>query len=156
MNNRIIRLSKLTSILILGISLIVSSCQKENKEEPQPTKKEMLVNKWKVSDLLAPGGSSVIGMDIDEVKCLKDNIFTLASNDTFTIDEGTVVCDPSSAGKGTWMLTDSDTKLKFTPDDGGDPLIFTIVELNTTTLKVSYEITDIPLPGIYTIVLTKQ
>lgn len=156
MNYQIIRLGKLTSIFVLGISLILSSCQKEKEEEPQLTKKEMLAQKWKVSDLLAPGGSSVINMDIDEIKCLKDNIFTLSANDAYTIDEGSVVCDPSSAGQGTWMLTDNDTKLKFTPDDGGDPLIFTLVELNSTTLKVSYEITDIPLPGIYTIVLIKQ
>ena len=95
---------KLTIILFLGIATCLTSCQKEPKEDPEPTKKELLVNKWTVLDVLAPNNISVIGLDIAQIKCLKDNIFTIAANGTYTIDEGTVVCDPSSAGSGSWPL----------------------------------------------------
>ncbi|MBN8858915.1 MAG: lipocalin family protein [Sphingobacteriales bacterium] len=147
---------KLTIILFLGIATCLTSCQKEPKEDPEPTKKELLVNKWTVLDVLAPNNISVIGLDIAQIKCLKDNIFTIAANGTYTIDEGTVVCDPSSAGSGSWTLTENDSKLTFTPNGGGDPLVFTLIDVNSTTLKVSYEMTDIPLPGTYTVVLQKQ
>ena len=156
MSHRIARWGQLTIILFLGIALYLTACQKEQKENPEPTKKELLVNKWKVSDVLAPGGSSVIDLPVAQITCLKDNIFTLAANNTYTIDEGTVVCDPSSAGSGTWALIENDSKLKFTPDSGADPLVLTLKDVNSTTLKVSYEMTNIPLPGIYTIVLQKQ
>ena len=60
MSHRIARWGQLTIILFLGIALYLTACQKEQKENPEPTKKELLVNKWKVSDVLAPDGSSVI------------------------------------------------------------------------------------------------
>ena len=156
MSNSTARWGKLTMILFLGIALYLTACQKEQKEDPEPTKKELLVNKWTVLDVLAPNNISVIGLDIAQIKCLKDNIFTIAANGTYTIDEGTVVCDPSSAGSGSWTLTENDSKLTFTPNGGGDPLVFTLIDVNSTTLKVSYEMTDIPLPGTYTVVLQKQ
>ena len=105
--------------------------------------------------MLAPGGISVIDQPFEQITCLKDNIFTIAANDTYTIDEVAVVCDPSSAWSGSWELIENDSKLKFTPDGGGDPLIFTLIDVNSTTLKVSYALTD-PLPGVYTVVLQKQ
>jgi hypothetical protein len=155
MSNSTARWGKLTMILFWGLTLYLTACQKEQKEDPEPTKKELLVNKWKVSDVLAPGGISVIDQPFEQITCLKDNIFTIAANDTYTIDEGAVVCDPSSAGNGSWTLIESDSKLKFTPDGGGDPLIFTLIDVNSATLKVSYELTD-PLPGVYTVILQKQ
>ena len=156
MSNSTVRWGKLTMILFGGMTLYLAACQKEQKEDPEPTKKELLVNKWTVSDVLEPGGTSVITLPIPQIACLKDNLFTIAANDTYTIEEGTVVCDPSSAGNGTWALIENDTKLKFTPGSGDDPLVFTLIDVNSTTLKVSYEMTDIPLPGTYTIVLQKQ
>ena len=155
MSHRIARWGQLTIILFLGIALYLTACQKEQKENPEPTKKELLVNKWKVSDVLAPDGSSVITLPFPQIICLKDNIFTIAANDTYTIDEGAVVCDPSSAGSGSWALIETDTKLKFTPAGGGDPLIFTLIDVNSTTLKVSYQLTA-PVPGVYTVILQKQ
>lgn len=157
MSKSITHLGKLILIFFGGVALFLAACQKENKEDPQPTRKELLVNKWTVSDVLEPGGSSVINFPVPQITCLKDNIFTIAANDTYTIDEGPVVCDPSSAGTGTWTLTANDTKLTFTPDGASDdPLVFTLIDVTGTTLKVSYEMTDIPLPGTYTIVLQKQ
>lgn len=131
--------------------LISGSCKKDDKKEtPEPTKKELLSNKWNVTDLLL-NGTSVYNLNIPQVKCAKDNVYTLAADNTYTIEEGAIVCDPSTAGSGTWALSENDTKLQFTPQTG-DPLIFTINELTTTTLKFSYtEDSD-----TYTIVSTKQ
>ncbi|HRO48478.1 DUF5004 domain-containing protein [Agriterribacter sp.] len=145
------------ALLLLFISVFaLTSCKKDKTDkEEEPTKKELLSNKWKVSDVTNEGGTSVIGLPVPQIICLKDNIFTLKANDTYTIDEGAVVCDPSTAQSGTWKLTDNDTKIEFT-QAAGDPLVVTLVEVNTTTLKISYELTDIPLPGTYTVTLQKQ
>lgn len=107
-----------------------------------------------VSDVLEPGGTSVINLPVPQIVCLKDNIFKLLSNDSYTIDEGAVVCDPTTAGNGGWALVENETLLKFTPA-AGDQLSFSLVEVNATTLKLSYELAG-TLPGKYTIILKKQ
>ena len=137
---------------------ILISCQKDKDEEPAtPTKKELLSNKWKVVDVKNAGGTSVIDAPFPQIVCLKDNIFTLKADDTYTIDEGAVVCEPSTAQSGTWSLTSNDTKIQFTPATG-DPLTFDLIDVNATTLKIAYAITGTGLPavdGTYTIILVK-
>ncbi len=143
-------------LLILGVFAFVSCKKDKNEEEKELTKKELLANKWKVSDVQDAAGNSYINVPIDQIQCLKDNIFTLRSDNSYTIDEGSVVCDPSTAQSGTWSLTSNDTKIEF-KQPGSDPsLVVTLVDINATTLKISYELTDIPLPGIYTVTLQKQ
>ncbi len=143
------------SLLVFFVSVFFFlSCQKEHAEPKEPTKKELLINTWVVSDVLEPGGSSVINLPVPQIICLKDNIFELLSNDTYIIDEGAVVCDPTTAGSGDWALVENETVLKFTPAVG-DQLSFNLVEVNATTLKLSYELTG-TLAGIYTIILKKQ
>lgn len=137
------------------LTLLVS-CKKE-KEEKNLTKKELLSNKWKVSDVLDKNGNSIINVPFPQITCLKDNSFTLRTDDSYTIDEGAVVCDPSTAGSGEWELIDSETKIKFTSSTE-DPLIFNLIEVNASTLKIAYEITDTGSPdldGDYTIILIK-
>jgi len=112
-------------------------------------------NKWKVSDIQDSLGNSYIAIPVDPIKCLKDNIFTISADDSYSIDEGAVSCNPSTASTGTWALTDSDTKLKFTPTTG-DPLILNLLDVTETTLKVSVFLADAPIPGTYTIILQKQ
>lgn len=132
------------------------SCKKDKTEdEKELTKKELLANKWKVSDIQDASGTSYIGYPIDQIQCLKDNTFTLRADNSYTIDEGAVVCDPSTAESGTWSLTNSDTKIEFTRTTD-DPLVVTLITVNATTLKISYELTNIPLPGTYTVTLQKQ
>ena len=137
-----------------------TACKKDKAEEEQnpPTKKELLSNTWKVSDVKNQSGTSIIALPIPMIVCLKDNIFTMEADNTYTIDEGEVVCDPSTAGSGNWELTDDDSKIKFTPESG-DPLIFELISVNTTTLDIGYEITGTGNPdydGVYTVVLTKN
>ena len=142
-------------LLFLGVFAFASCKKDKNEDEKKPTKKELLANKWKVSDVQDAAGNSYIILPIPQIQCLKDNIFILKSDNSYTIDEGSVVCDPSTAQSGTWSLTDSDTKIEF-KQTGTDPLVVTLVDINATTLKISYELTNIPLPGIYTVTLQKQ
>lgn len=147
------------ALLLLFVSaLAFASCKKDKDEEDkEPTKKELLSNKWKVSDVTNAGGTSVIGLPVPQIVCLKDNIFTLKADDTYTIDEGAIVCDPSTAQSGTWKLTDNETKIEFT-QAAGDPLVITLVDVNTTTLKIAYAITGTGIPGAdgtYTVTLVK-
>jgi len=146
---------KHTSLFFFAPAFFFVSCQKEIPGEPkEPTKKELIINTWIVSDVLEPGGTSVINLPVPQIVCLKDNIFKLLSNDTYTIDEGTVACDPTTAGSGSWALVGNETVLQFTPAAGGQ-LSFSLVEVNATTLKLSYELGG-TLPGIYTIILKTQ
>ncbi|HTN07989.1 lipocalin family protein [Agriterribacter sp.] len=149
---------KYALLLLLFSTFAFSSCQKDKGDEAkEPTKKELLSNKWKVSDVKNSGGTSVIDFPVPQIVCLKDNIFTLKADNTYTIDEGAVTCDPSSASSGTWSLTSNDTKIQFTPSTG-DPLTFDLIDVNATTLKIAYAITDSDFPGAdgtYTIILVK-
>lgn len=144
-------------LLVLVFSVAaVTSCKKD-KEKEEPTKKELISNTWKVSDVKNSDGVSIIGLPLPQIVCLKDNIFTLRTDDTYSIDEGSKVCDPSTAGSGTWSLTTNETKIQFTPTTG-DPLIFDFIEVNTTNLKLAYTISGSGIPdadGKYTIILVK-
>ena len=149
---------KYTLFLLFVSAFIFTSCKKNKADdEKEPTKKELLSNKWKVSDVKNAGGTSVIDFPVPQIVCLKDNIFTLKTDDNYTIDEGAVTCDPSSASSGTWSLTSNDTKILFTPTTG-DPLTFDLIDVNATTLKIAYAITGSGFPGAdgtYTIILVK-
>lgn len=142
-------------VLSAIITFAVIACKKEKSEDPPvKTKKELLANKWKVSDIQDASGTSLINLPVDQIKCVKDDIFTIGADDTYSIDESTVVCDPSWAGSGTWALIETDTKIKFTPTTG-DPLTLNLIDVTATTLKVSYYLAQ-PLPGTYTVILQKQ
>lgn len=149
---------KYALLVLLFSAFAFTSCKKDKADEKkEPTKKELLSNKWKVSDVKNADGTSVIDFPVPQIVCLKDNIFTLKADDTYTIDEGAVTCDPSSASSGTWSLSSSDTKIQFTQSTG-DPLMFDLIDVNTSTLKIAYAIADTGIPGAdgtYTIILVK-
>lgn len=147
---------KFALVLIASSALIVGSCQKDDVEEPEPepTKKELLSNKWKIIDVQTADGTSIINL-VPQTQCLKDNFVTLVTDNTFTLDEGADVCDTPLEGTGTWSLIDNETKIRFVIT-GGDTMTVTIKELTTSNLKLSYYFADAPIPGDYTLVLQKQ
>lgn len=145
---------KFVAIVAVSISLFTTSCKKDKKEEtPEPTKKELLSNSWKIVNIQTADGTSIISMPVEQITCFKDNIFTMKADNGYIIDEGANVCSDSYASTGTWALTENDTKINFTPTTGNG-LIITLISVDKTTLKASYEITT-GLPGIYTITLQK-
>lgn len=146
---------KLGVAFIVTLALFASACKKDKKEDtPEPTKKELLSNKWGISDIQF-SGISIINQDVSQIKCFKDNIFIINADGSYKIEEGATVCADSYASTGTWQLIENDTKLKFTPQSGsGDPLTITLIDVNETTLKTSYEL-NIVVPGTYTVILKK-
>lgn len=141
-------------LFTVAAGLTFSSCQKDDEEPtPEPTKKDLLTNKWKVSDVQTSTGTSLLSFP--QIQCLTDNIFTLLANNTFTIEEGANVCDTPFEGSGTWSLTENETKLKL-EFQTGDPVTADINDVNTTTLKMSYFFADAPIPGTYIVILQKQ
>lgn len=142
---------------MLVFALTISACKKDKKEDtPAPTKKELLSNSWKIVKIESPDGVDITNLNYDQIKCFKDNVFTMKSDSSYVIDEGAVVCANSYASTGTWSLIDNDSKIKFTPQSGGDALTITLIDVNATTLKVSYPFTDIILPGTYIVTLEKK
>lgn len=156
MKNILISGKNMFLILIVAV-FTFASCKKDKEQENEPTKKERISDIWKVADVKNADGVSMIDLPIPQIVCLKDNIFTLKTDDTYSIDEGGVVCDPSTAGSGTWSFTDNDTKLKFTPTTG-DPLIFDFLEVTDSNLRIAYTLSGSGIPsadGVYTIILIK-
>ncbi|MGN6491302.1 MAG: lipocalin family protein [Agriterribacter sp.] len=145
---------KFALVLIASSALIVTSCQKDNEEDPEPTKKELLSNKWKIIDVQTADGTSIINI-APQAKCMQNNIVTIKTDNTFSFEDVPDECDPPFAGTGTWSFVENETKVKFEVS-GGDPLTLTIKDLNATTLKLSYYFEDAPIPGDYTVVLQKQ
>ena len=149
---------KYALFLLLFSGFAFASCKKDKDEEPAPpTKKELLSNKWKVSDVKNADGTSVIALPVPQIVCRKANIVTLQAAETYTIDEGGCVCEASTGQSGSGWLTSADTTIQFTPSSG-DPLTLDLVEVNATSLTIAYAITGTGIPGAdgtYTIILVK-
>ncbi len=143
------------------LSVLVSSCERDamwegDNKTPQVTKKELLTNTWQVKDVKA-GGVSVLPV-ITRLQCITDNILTFQPDGSFVIDEGADVCSPKFAGSGTWSLVKNDTEIKWNFTAPEEREVFVpIVELTTTTLRISYLFEDgVPYPGQYEMVLERQ
>lgn len=133
---------------------IGSSCKKDKDPEPEPTRKELLSHAWKVVDVRqgTETGISVFGLPFPEVQCLKDNILTLVSDNTFDFDEGAVSCDPAFEAAGTWSLVENDTKLKLV-SPGEDDIIIDLVNVSAGKFSFKYEVTDGIGAGTYVVIL---
>lgn len=133
----------LTLITFLTL-FIFTGCDKNNDPAPK-TKTELLTQaSWKFSS------ASAAGTDITNnpaIVCIKDDVVTFSANGSGTVTEGTVVCNPTTAGNITWNFQDSETKLMMSsglfPAGSG---LFTIVTLNETTLTLSQDVTIPPSP----------
>lgn len=150
------KLSLKNLAVLMLVSFATFSCKKD-KEDPktEPTKKELLANKWRITDVKF-GGTSVLAL-ATELRCITDNIMTFKSDSTFTLEEGTNVCSPAFEGSGRWILVENDTKIKLNfsaPED--DEVLIPIEELTSSTLRVKYNLPDAPIPGDYELVLQKQ
>lgn len=141
------------ALCILAV-VISSSCKKDKDPEPEPTRKELLSNAWKVVDVRqgTETGISVFGLPFPEVQCLKDNILTLVSDNTFDFDEGMVICDPAFEAAGTWSLIESDTKLKLV-SPGEDDIIIDLVNVSAGKFSFKYVVTDGIGAGTYVVIL---
>ncbi|MEO5968204.1 MAG: lipocalin family protein [Ferruginibacter sp.] len=65
--------------------------------------------------------------------CERDDIFKFAENNTFTVTDAGVVCDPTSADSGTWALSGN----VLTINSGGDISTFTVSNFNCNSFIIS-------------------
>ena len=135
-------------IPFLALALAASSafvgCGSDKKsEDPKPkTKAEMLA----AHDWIINGATlTVSGQTIDAFNsgyfddCEKDNYYHFVNTNnsgTYTLNENTNVCTPSTAENGTWALNADQTKLAFTAQ-GSSAEETTITELTDSSLKLS-------------------
>jgi len=119
-------------VCISGMSLL-ASC---HKDDPQPTKTELLTRSWSI----VKGTVSGIEVPDFELACVKDNLWIFSKGGAFNEDEGATKCDPTdpqSIETGKWALANNDTLLKVT-DVAGDETDFTIGVLSSTTLGLTF------------------
>lgn len=135
------------SFLTLG-----SSC---DPDEPQaPTKSEYLTStSWKYESATYNGSPVPPSM----VSCVVDNTLTF-SGSTYTVNEGTVICSPTTATTTpqAWSFTDNETKLVLatTLVPGTTSGTFDLVTLNATNLVISQMVTVPPSPTPAPLVIT--
>ena len=130
--------------LVTALSLVLlMSCKKDSS----PTKKDLLTAKsWKLSAytidpqiaITDPNGN-ITGYTNDMYAllpdCSKDNTRKFNSDGSFVADEGVVKCDATAAQTttGTWVFNSDQSGITLT---GNTSVIYTIVELTSTTLKI--------------------
>jgi hypothetical protein len=136
-------LKQIFLVPVFTLALLSTGCSKDD-DTPQQTRTELITQgSWKFES------ASAMGQDVSGAldDCLVDNIYTLASNGTGSIDESTLICDPSAAGNFTWEFQANESKLNVSTAlfPGGSGL-FDIVSINQTNLVVSQEMTISPFP----------
>lgn len=139
-------------LFIPGFILILTiSCKKE--EKPEPTKTEYISqSSWL---FLSASASGTDVTNNTALTCFKDNIITFSSIGTFTINEGAVICSPSTAGNFTWSLQSGETKLELSaPLIPGGSSTFDLVTLNSTNLVISQNVTIPPSSTAIPVVFT--
>ncbi len=140
--------SLIIAVLLAGFS-VFTSC-KQNDDPPPPTNTEKMSSlPWKFSAATA-GGTDVSAAP--QLACFKDNIITFTALGAGSINEGAIVCAPSTSGSFTWTFQSAETQLNTV---SANPLVpggtntFTIVSLTTSNLVLSQSV-NIGAPTVVT------
>jgi hypothetical protein len=116
-----------TLTLLLGLTLSMTSCDKDDDPISDKTVTELLTqHSWKL-----------VGAADD---CDKDNIETFNADGTYENDLGTDLCDPAEVNStGTWELAADEMTLTVTAGSNGFTITldFTITEITETRLVLS-------------------
>ncbi|GAB2527840.1 lipocalin-like domain-containing protein [Rufibacter soli] len=141
-------------LLLFCATLFTTACSK--KDDPDPTKEEMVQNKrWQVTGFTV---SNVLIGTVDYYAtlgaCEKDNFLEFKANNVLIADEGATKCDPSSPQQtqGTWKLEGDVLTLSapgLTAIVQVKELKLTIKELTATTLTADFNesISGLPVTG---------
>lgn len=133
-------------VIVFAITLFTfSSCnKKDNNTTPAKTKTELITSSsWKFESATASGTDV---SNASQLACFKDNTITFSTATTGSINEGTVICSPTTAGPFTWNFTTNETVLVFsTPLISGGSSTFNITTLNATNLVLSQNVNFPPL-----------
>ena len=141
--------SSLLRILTIPLSLLfilAGSCNKDN-DEPTKTKTELLTSAvWKLAshitnpaqDLDGDGQSDDTDVLATYDACDKDDLTSFSANGSGQVSEGVLKCDPADPATYpfTWQWNSNETILSLLGQD------FTLIELTSSTLKVSFTYSD--------------
>jgi len=147
-NNPTIMKKQLLSA-ITGMAMIVCilpSCGKDETPPAPKTKTELITSSpWVFLSANASGIGDISNNPL--LTCFKDNTITFATNATYTVTEGTVVCAPTTAGTFAWNFQNSEAELVLAaPLFPGGAGTFNLVSLTETNLVVSQNVTIPPSP----------
>lgn len=130
--------------LIVTTTFFAAGCSKDD-DTPQQTRTELITQgTWKFES------ASAMGQDASGFveNCLKDNVITFTVNGTGTVDEATLVCDPTTAGPFNWAFQGNESQINIDANlFAGSSGLFNIVSLNSTNLVLSQEMTISPFPA---------
>jgi len=140
-------LSILSSLAFFMV--ILTGCKKEDNPAPATKTKTQLISQspWIFQSAFA--GSSDVS-NAPQLACFKDNIITFAANGTGTINEGSYICSPSTAGNFTWSFQTNETMLVLSaPLFQGGGGTFSLGSLTETNIVVSQDV-NFPPPTTVT------
>ncbi|GAB2947118.1 hypothetical protein GCM10027048_10170 [Hymenobacter coalescens] len=130
---------------MLAVACTFSACKKD--EEKPKTKTELLTAKsWRVTaarETVTTGGQTTSSDEYATFgACEKDDFVKFLADKKVEFNEGATKCntaDPQTE-TGAWDFNSDQTKLTLTDPDLGLSLVYDIVELNASTLKVKYSV----------------
>ena len=117
---------KTAASLLLVCAFAVIGCK---KDDPSPAELLTAGTCWKITLLEGFDTANNLWVAVPIEDCDADNCFTFKTDQTFTVEEGAVKCDPDNpqTATGTWSLSDDGKKLSLS--DSGTTDVGTIVEL---------------------------
>ena len=142
----------MVSVVVLAGAMNLTGC----KSDPAPSisKTDLISKTWKLTALTANGADTYVDLQ----PCEKDNLYSFTKSGNYTNDEGATKCDstdPQVVETLKWSFLQNETVLKFLYPDGST-VNFTITQLTTTTLKLTYTLNvnnvNITLVSTYTAV----
>ncbi len=154
MNTKIV-----ATALFCFIGFGFTACTKtDDTPQSAQTRAELLLGRWSISGMMYSPAYDQNGDGITENDafpvlrpCEKDNIVTFKPNGIQEYDEGPSKCNPTDPQSvpGTWGLNNNDTFLAIDAD------LWTIIVLNTTTLKISLAFVEAGITYTVTITYTR-
>ena len=115
MKKNFLNMGNMTLGIVASIALIsVAGCGDEPLPAPAPSKTELICKgKWEIASLpIEPALDLVGGLKLKDYTqmmqdCEKDNFYAFKADNTFTLDEGLLKCNPADAQTkpGVWSLS---------------------------------------------------
>ncbi len=128
-----------------ALTLIFSSCKKDDSGSGSGTRATLTTGMWKMTassavvEYPAPIGTQAVDVYSVIRSCEQDNLYRFNEDGTITSDEGATKCDasdPQQKSAGTWTLNGDQTKLTMTAS--GQNITADITTINSSTLVVKY------------------
>jgi hypothetical protein len=140
-------MKKAALLATLAVACTFSACKKD--DEKPLTKPGMLTAKsWRISadaeSTTASGQTTTTDTYATYKACEKDDYVKFMTNKSMEFNEGETRClttDPQTM-PGSWDLSSDETKLTMTDPYLRKSVVFDVVELTKTSLKVKYSVTS--------------